>query len=167
MSEEKASVMPKFDSLAEACQFTQNKMNALTKDRTSSFVIFHRDPIIEPPTHHLIRDKHNEVVFTYSPKPYLVDHLGYFSLSTYAKMVDNLPAVALLSKSDLRLSVTLSLDIKQFKPMKIDEPVTLLTRIVTIGEVYSIAEFEGYNSQGELLNIGTHTKVFSLPIQKL
>jgi acyl-CoA thioesterase FadM len=123
---------------------------------------------VEPSTHPLVKDPTREVVYSYTPKPEEADADGYLSFGVFVKIVDDATSLAVLGyRKYFQANVSLSLDFKQFKKMQIGKRLSILTKLQLTGEVYFVLFFETFDDDNQLLNQGTHSKVYLDATQKL
>ena len=123
---------------------------------------------IEPSTHPLIKDPQKEAVYSYTSKPEEADADGCFSFGIFVKLIDDATSLAAMgAHKGFEPNVSLSMDFKQFNQIQIGRRLLILSKVQQAGEVYCVVHFETYNDEHQLLNQGTHTKVYIESSQKL
>jgi acyl-CoA thioesterase FadM len=123
---------------------------------------------IEPSTHPLVKDPQKEAVYSYTSKLEEADADGYLSFGVFVKLIDDATSLAAMGiHKNFDANVSLSMDFKQFKKMQIGRRLLILSRVQQSGTVYCVVHFETYDEDHQLLNQGTHTKVYLDTSQKL
>jgi len=124
--------------------------------------------VVEPSTHPLVKDPTKEVVYSYTTKPEEADADGCFSFGVFVKLIDDATSLAIIGfHKSFQSNVSMSMDFKQFKKMEVGKRLSIWSRVQHAGQVYCVLYFETYDDAHQLLNHGTHTKVYLDSNQRL
>ena len=156
--EESTPSISKFNSLSKASQFSQTFLTRFSDDRISNWR-HHRDPIIHP-THSLVEDLSNEVVYTFFPKHLHSNSQGSYGSYSFSYFVKHLGRVSSevisATHKQFKDQESFTTDFKQFSRMEITKPLILHIKVKCSGEVYCVNEIHTYDERGNLLNSATH-----------